>query len=88
MPRRRLLAVRLAASAGILGFAALAFASGMDRLSSISPGVARLVPDSVRAQAYRTDARLALAMLEPEKALTAARAAVAADPVIPDSTAC
>ena len=87
MRSRRLLAIRLAATVGILSFAALAFASGMDRLSSLSPGLARLVPEPARAQAERTEARLALAMMKPERAVAAAEAAVAADPVVPDSTA-
>lgn len=82
-----MLATRLAATAGILLFAALAFASGMDRMSAASPGLARLVPQLLRAQAERTEARLALARMDRDRALSAARAAVLADPVAPDSTA-
>ncbi len=68
-------------------FTALAVGSGLDRLSGSAPAVAPLVPAAVRAQAHRVEARLALARGDGAGALQAAAAAVASDPVVPESTA-
>ena len=86
-PRPVLPPGRIAASLALLVFAALALASGFDRLSLQAPGLGRLVPSPLRAQAARTGAALALARQQGEAAVAGARRAVAADPVHPASTA-
>lgn len=80
------LPVRIGASLALLLFAALAAASGLDRLSRDAPQLGRLVPRQLQAQAARSTAALALAREQTEPAVAAARRAVAADPVEPAST--
>ena len=87
MRRSRRLTVRLLATLAVGLFAALAVGSGLDRMSGAAPAVAPLVPAPLRAQAHRVEARLALARGDRPGALGAAAAAVASDPVIPESTA-
>jgi tetratricopeptide (TPR) repeat protein len=78
--------VRILASLALLLFGALAMASGIDRMSLSAPALARLVPVPLQAQAARSAATLAIAQEQPERAVGAARRAVAADPVEPAST--
>ena len=78
---------RIAASLALLLFAALAIVSGLDRMSLEAPGLGRLVPSALQAQAARTTASLALARQQPQGVIASARRAVAADPVNPSSTA-
>ena len=84
---KRGLAGRIVASLGLLAFAALAGASGLDRMSLFEPALGRLVPEPLRAQGARSTAALAITRNQPGPALAAARAAVKADPIDPGSTA-
>ncbi|MEB3415675.1 hypothetical protein VCJ71_06315 [Alteriqipengyuania sp. WL0013] len=70
--------LRIAASGAILAFVALALLSGLDRMSALSPSLARLVPPAFAAEAAKVRARSAL--LEGQGAVAAARDAVAANP--------
>ncbi|HYD24915.1 MAG TPA: hypothetical protein VEB68_08955 [Croceibacterium sp.] len=78
---------RIAATLSLLAFVALALASGFDRLGLQAPGPGRLVPPALRANSARSAATLALVRQQRGAALAHARAAVAADPVHPASTA-
>lgn len=68
-----------------LGLAALAWSSAMDRAARAAPALARIVPEPLRANAWRTEAARALQRRSPETTALAERA-VAADPVDPAST--
>lgn len=87
MPRPAVSLGKLGASAALLVFAALAVASGLDRLTQRAPALARLVPPALQAQAARSSAALLLVRERPEAALASAERAVGADPVDPASTA-
>ena len=76
---------RIAASLALLLFAGLTAASGLDRLSSQAPALARLVPLPFRAQATRASAAQAIVRMQARTALLNARRAVAADPVDPSA---
>lgn len=78
---------RVAATLALLGFAGLAVASGLDRMSLQAPALARFIPSSFRAEAARSSARLSIVRQQPEAALAEARQAVSADPLDPASTA-
>lgn len=85
--RTRQLTRRVLGTIGVLALAVASVGSGLDRASGGSPALSALVPGPLRAQADRTTAQLALAMMEPRTAVAAAQSAVAADPVDPGSTA-
>jgi tetratricopeptide (TPR) repeat protein len=72
---------------GILAYGIAALFNGLDRISLDSPGVQAAVPGPFRAQADRSRADIAIARQAPAEALSASRAAVAHDPVDPDSAA-
>lgn len=80
---------RLIAPIGALSFSALAVVSGLDRLSPRHPELARFVPAPLAARAHRVKAAEGLRSTAQPDASTvaAARAAVAADPIDPRSTA-
>jgi len=78
---------RIAATLALLGFAALAAVSGLDRMSVAAPALGRLVPSALQAQSARSEAALAIVRREPGPAVAGARRAVASDPVNPASTA-
>jgi hypothetical protein len=80
-------ASRIGVTFALLLFAALALASGFDRMSAVAPALGRYVPAPLRAQAARANATLALTRQQPRNALVSARKAVAADPVDPASAA-
>lgn len=77
---------RIAATLLTLVFAALAVASGLDRISFTTPALARLIPPTLRAQAARSAAGLAIVREQRGLALLHARQAVASDPIHPAST--
>lgn len=78
---------RILITIGILVYGVAALFNGLDRISSDSPGVQAGVPRPFRSQADRSRAEIAIARQTPAEALSGARAAVAHDPVDPDSTA-
>jgi hypothetical protein len=77
---------RIAATLLTLLFAALAVASGLDRMSLSDPALARLIPPVLRAQSARSAAGLAIVRQQRGLALAHARQAVESDPVHPAST--
>ncbi len=68
-----------------LGLAALAWGSGLDRMSRASPALAQVVPTPLRANAWRVEAMLSL-QRQSNSAEALAGRAVLADPVDPAST--
>ena len=72
---------------GVSAFVALALGSGLDRLTIRQPALAGMVPTPMAAEAHRVRAIGALRKRDQAKALSAARQAVAADPVDPRSAA-
>lgn len=75
--------VRIVASAALLLYLCAAWGNGLDRLSTASPALERLVPGPLRAQADRSAAAIALARGDSAAALVFARHAVLHDPVDP-----
>ena len=67
-----------------LGLAVLAWGSAMDRAARASPALARVVPEPLRANAWRIETARALERRSPTATALAERA-VAADPVDPAS---
>lgn len=72
---------------GVSAFVALALGSGLDRLAIRQPALAGMVPTPMAAEAHRVRAIGALRKRDQAEALSAARQAVAADPVDPRSAA-
>lgn len=81
-------ASRLARNASLtalaLGLATLAWGSGIDRMARAAPALARIVPEPLRANAWRAEAWLAL-QRQSKSAEALATRAVSADPVDPAS---
>jgi len=81
-------AARLARNASLtalaLGLATLAWGSGIDRMARTAPALARIVPEPLRAHAWRAEATQALEQ-NPKRAEALAARAVIADPVDPAS---
>jgi tetratricopeptide (TPR) repeat protein len=75
----------ITAALGVFAFAAAA--NGLDRMSRGSPALERLVPAPFRAASDRAAAVVALSRNRGQDAEKLARAAVARDPVDPDSAA-
>ena len=74
---------RLAVTVAALVFAPLAIISGLDRMAEHKPGMARLVPDAMKAASWRSATRQALAQENAELAGDTATRAVRADPYDP-----
>ena len=68
-----------------LGLATLAWGSGVDRMARTSPALAQIVPEPLRARAWRSEASLAL-LRQANTAEALAERAVRADPIDPAST--
>jgi hypothetical protein len=77
---------RAMASLALLLFAAMALASGLDRMSLQARGASRLIPPVLRAHSARSAAALAITRRQPAQAIASARAAVASDPMDPASS--
>ena len=80
------LARKLAMLGGVLGYALLALASGLDRASATQPEMAQWVPGFLAAEAHRAKAALALQSSAQAEAIAPATQAVIADPINPRST--
>lgn len=80
-------ALRIAWTAGIVAYALVAIPSALDRMSRSAPALEGAVLEPFRAQADRSAAMTAIVREEPAEALRAAQAAVAHDPIDPDSVA-
>lgn len=78
--------LRILLTAGLVAYAAIATANGLDRMSRAAPGLERSVPAPFRAQANRSAALTQMVRQNPKAALEDARAAVASDPIDPDAT--
>jgi hypothetical protein len=78
---------KLAQAGGVLVFALLALASGLDRASANDPRLARLVPSALAAEAHRATASQSLSAGKADLAIAQASAAIEADPIHPRSTA-
>jgi len=82
-------ASRLARNASLtalaLGLATVAWGSGVDRMARTSPALARIVPEPLRANAWRSEASLAL-LRRSKSAEALAERAVRSDPIDPAST--
>ena len=81
--------LRLARNASLtalaLGLGVLVWGSGIDRMTRAAPALARIVPEPLRANAWRAQTSLALQQQSKTAEAMAARA-VSADPVDPAST--
>lgn len=84
MVNAALLARNASLTALALGLATLAWGSGIDRMARTSPALARIVPEPLRAHAWRAEATWALEQ-NPKRAEALAARAVVADPVDPAS---
>ena len=82
-------AARLARNASLtvlaLGLATLAWGSGFDRMTRAAPRLAQIVPEALRANAWRAEATRALEQ-DPNRAEALAARAVVADPIDPASS--
>ena len=82
-------AARLARNASLtvlaLGLATLAWGSGFDRMTRAAPRLAQIVPEALRANAWRAEATRALEQ-NPNRAEALAARAVVADPIDPASS--